>query len=354
MKNDVYKYKVYLDGISCEDGVEIDLPECKIRRINKSDRLPNPQKSYKEMHSSLNPYPLTILEGLVQLKKDISELKDINIFYHFEFYINPIILRLYKVGSVFIHSIELYDYDSGKIKRKIELNHGKSIRYRKVFDITKKDKEPLAAFFKKFKEPLILSFFPEKNQRKFDHINHIFAALEMYNNAFINIGPVMGRVRHSQSQISFLMSTLEALYSRKEENESITRSLRQRTALVLSHFNFKALEIYSKISKLYSFRSDYLHGNVLNYKKLEKKESKNRIKNWENRYKNLDSLTEEAFEFARISLLIFLGLRKIDYIEKDNFLNLIDKTLVDNRNACVLGKTLNEIKKILIWEEIDN
>jgi len=354
MKNNVYKYKVYLDGISCEDDVEVDLSECKIRRINKTDRLYNPQKSYKEMCFSQSPYPLTVLEGVVQLKQDISELKDLEVFYHIKFYIYPIILRLYKVGSVFIYSIDLCDCNSGIIIRKIELNHAKLIKYRKIFDISKEDEEPLKAFFKKFKEPLISSFFPEKNERKFEHLNHIFVALEMYNNAFINIGPIIGRGRYPQSQVSFLMSTLEALYSRKEENESITRSLRQRTAAVLSHFNFKALEIYSKISKLYNFRSDYLHGNVLNYKKLEKKVSQDRIKKWEEKYKDLEPLTEEAFDFARFSLLVFIGLGKIDSIEKNGFLTLIDKSLLDENNACELKNSLNEIKNILLWELNNN
>ncbi|GAI31280.1 unnamed protein product, partial [marine sediment metagenome] len=113
-------------------------------------------------------------------------------------------------------------------------------------------------------------------------VNHIFVALEMYNNAFINIGPIEGRIRISQSQIAFLISALEALYLDKDITESMTRKLAQRVATVLKLLGYNSLDKYKEIKKAYGIRSDYYHSNIV--------ESKNEIKDWEKLKKNIKNI----------------------------------------------------------------
>lgn len=146
-------------------------------------------------------------------------------------------------------------------------------------------------------------------------------------------GTYEGRIRFFQSQIAFLISALEALYLDKNITESMTRKLGQRVATVLKFFGYKSLDTYKDIKRGYTIRSNYYHSNIV---KLEKE-----IKKWQNPRKKIETISEQFFQFVRISILVFLELDKIQKSQKEEFLALIDESLLDEGKAIELKNKID-------------
>ena len=273
---------------------------------------------------------------LFKSDKNCEDLSNTEIFS--KIYIYPIILRLFRLGSVFIHSIVIEPPNSSDSKKRneIHINYAQLIKDRKIYEITERDKQELKFFLDILQKPISDVFLPMSKEP----VNHIFVALEMYNNAFLNIGPMEGRIRYYQSQIAFLISALEALYLEKEPTESMTRKLGQRVASVFKLLGYDSLESYKNIKDAYAIRSNYYHSNVA--------ESKNEIKKWRKLMKNIKNISKEIFQFARISILIFLELDIVKKSQKEEFLKLIDENFLDERKAAVLK---NKIENTLFYKE---
>ncbi len=321
-----YKFKLFLDGIVCKDE-EIEI--CKnliIRRIIDPGSLTNLEIKFQVIDSSPKLFPLTELSGLFKSDKDWGSLSKTEISE--KVYIYPAILRLFRLGAVFLHSIviEPYNNTDSKKERIIDMNYASLIKYRKYYEINKEDKEVLEKIMNILQKPVTDVFLPMAKES----VNHVFVALEMYNNAFLNIGTMEGRVRYYPSLIAFLVGALEALYLTGENEGSITRRLGQRAAIVLKPFiNYHPQEIYNKVKDAYNIRSKYIHGDALP-KKFKEKES-------------LEVLSIAIFEFVRISILIFLQLSIIDNEndKKKNFLfEDLDHSLLDVKKACKLNNRL--------------
>ena len=205
----------------------------------------------------------------------------------------------------------------------------------RIYDITKKDIQKLKKIMALFWNPIIDEFLPISKQ-----VNHIFIALEMYNNAFLNTGPFEGRIRFYQSQIAYLMSALEALFLPKVPNKSITFTLKTRISLILKYFEYDFPQCKKNIGDAYDIRSLYYHAS----KRKSKLRTFNRIR------PIIEEFTNEIFNYARISILVFLGLAIIKSSQKDDFLALIDESLSDDTKAEELKDKIKKLNPKLFIE----
>lgn len=324
------KFTLFLDGIDCKEK-EIEIyKNLKIRGIRDPVPSSNLEIKLEVIDSSSILFPLTELSGQFKSDKDCGDLSNTEIFA--KIYIYPVILRLFRLGAVFLHSIVIEPFNSSdsKKERVIDMNYASLIKDRKVYEITEKDKQDLKKIMKILQKPVSDVFLPMSKEP----VNHIFVALEMYNNAFLNIGPMEGRVRYYQSQIAFLISALEALYLTKVPIGSITRRLGQRVATVFKILGDNSLRSYKKITEAYTIRSNYYHSNVV---------SKKKVKEWNLLKDRIGNLSKDIFQFVRISILVFLELSIFRKSQKVEFLTLIDNSLLDEGKATELKIKIDKL-----------
>ena len=227
-------------------------------------------------------------------------------------------LRLFRLGSVFIHKIESTS-DSLIQRGKIISGDFREIPNRVKYGIKECDIPKIYT---------ILKLIRKKKQRLFTtskKLNPFIIAVQQFNNAFLN-------AESNESSIMYIISCLEALFLKGGELSELSRRLNQRISIFLKPFGFNPLLINKILKKAYSIRSIYSHGSKVDFKtkKIE----------------NVRDFKIKVMECARISLLIYLQL--IGNISKENLLNLIDNSLLDDDSYKEFSKLLQDNCKIEI------
>lgn len=116
----------------------------------------------------------------------------------------------------------------------------------------------------------------------------------------------------AESRIALAINCLEALYLGSGVEQELRHRLSQRVAALLRQkMSDRGTDIYQKVRDAYDIRSKFVHGAVGGRK---------------GRQAAYD-LSIPILEYARVSVLIFLQLRKVK--SKDEFLKLIDRSLLD-------------------------
>lgn len=353
----VYQFKLFLDGIVCKDNeFEIMLDEIvsnnekykpsEILKFKQIDDSPNPDIKFKVIGGSSHLSPITEISGQIKsdkdymiLKKEISEEEKDKILEEIfeKIYHYPVILRLFRLGSVFLHDVEITPYSESKEEESIstDLNYAQLIKDRKIYEISQEDKHKLKTILNLFWNPINNEYLPLSKSG-----NHIFIALEMYNNAFLNTGPYEGRIRFYPSQIAFLISALEALYSTR--NEDKRNRVIKRTPMILENFEYKPSKTRKKIKKAYVIRNLYYHGSY----------SESDLNTWDKLKPIIEEFIDEMFNYARLSILVFLGLSKITRSQKQEFLALIDESSNNKANAEKLKDQIEKLDPKLFIEKL--
>src|SRR5438552_14451588 len=83
------------------------------------------------------------------------------------------------------------------------------------------------------------------------------------------------------------------------------------------------LEVRETIKDAYSSRSKFAHGNVLTHKDRRK---------FENKYKDLNKILTSILDYLRLGILVSF----LVPISKEEFLDLIDDALIDNKKSTEL------------------
>jgi Apea-like HEPN len=120
-----------------------------------------------------------------------------------------------------------------------------------------------------------------------------------------------------EGSIALAINCLEALYLDGEEGELAHRLSQRTAALLRQKLGDSGIDIYKKIKDAYTIRSKFVHGAVES-KSASKRNTKRRAAH---------DLNAPILNYARVSLLIFLQLRKVK--GKTDFLKLIDSSLLD-------------------------
>lgn len=135
-----------------------------------------------------------------------------------------------------------------------------------------------------------------------------------------------------ESRITSAISCLEALYLSGNSEGELTRTLRQRAALLIGIICKKSsIDIYMEMRDAYSIRSKFVHGSIL-------KKSKS---------KDTSKLCEAIMNYARISLLSYLQLKiALNEQTKVKFLDeKLDTALID---FVAREKLVEFVKSVLI------
>lgn len=227
-------------------------------------------------------------------------------------------LRLFRLGSVFIHKIERTS-DSLIQRGKTISGDFREIANRVKYGINECNIPKIYT---------ILELIRKKKQHLFNtsiKLNPFIIALQRFNNAFLN-------AESSESSIMYVISCLEALFLKGGELSELSRRLNQRISIFLKPFGFNPLLINKILKKAYSIRSIYSHGSEVDFKtkKIE----------------NVRELKIKVMECARISLLIYLQL--VGNISKEKLLNLIDNSLLDDDSDNEFNKLIKDNCKIEI------
>ncbi|WAI00556.1 HEPN domain-containing protein [Methanogenium organophilum] len=157
--------------------------------------------------------------------------------------------------------------------------------------------------------------------------DHISIAYQHYNNALLQRGIIEQRVA------SAIMG-LEALFLKGNDRSELSYRLAVRISKISTIFNRDPIDIRQLVKESYNIRSTYLHGDQLSSKeksKLEKKVGK-----------NMQNILLSVLDCLRMSIILNMELKK-DEIGKEDFIDLIDDSLVDDdANKKVIDILRNE------------
>ncbi len=226
-------------------------------------------------------------------------------------------LKLFRLGSVFVHKVERTS-DSLIQKGKTIAGDFLKIKQQIKYEIKERD-------IPKINNILVLMGGKDHLFDLNKKLNPFIIAVERFNNAFLN-------AENSESSIMFMISSLEALFLKGSELSELSRRLYQRISILLKQFGFNPLLISKILKDAYKIRSKYSHGSKMDFDKENIKE--------------VNEFKIKVMECARISLLIYLQL--VGNIKKENFLTLIDKSLLDDATYSKLNKFIKDNCKVEI------
>ena len=97
-------------------------------------------------------------------------------------------------------------------------------------------------------------------------------------------------------------------------------------------FGYDAYKVREEIKDSYQIRSIFIHGDTLTYNSRKKY-----IKN----HGSLENLFSYIIDYLRVSIILFLGLKK----DKDEFIDLLEDTFIDEEKEKLLRDQINTIKE---------
>ncbi len=324
--------KAWIDGIWLSQEELLLKDNIKIRRITPNNLRYVQQLDYyggvELLHKFMDPtaiievslVPIITKEIKIPINDKFFNLKSsMERELEMELDYISLALRLYKLGSAFIHKIEK-KLDS-LIQRGTTISGDfQRIKNRVRYGIGEQDIPKLN---------FIINIIREKRQIIYNiskKPNPFLIAIRRLNNAFLN-------AESSESSIMFVISSLEAIFLKGGELSELSRRLSQRISIYLKPLGFNPLEINKLVKQAYKIRSIYSHGSKIDFKK--------------EKIENIGEFRIKVMECARISLLIYLQL--VGNISKENLLNLIDKSLLDDDSYTEFDKLIKENCKIEIF-----
>lgn len=159
-------------------------------------------------------------------------------------------------------------------------------------------------------------------QRGSSEVDYLVIAIQRYQDALL-------KPEIAESRLSFAVMCLEALYLKENERQELDHRLSQRVAKILGQFDHETLKVYNDIRRSYSIRSNFVHGSP-----VSQDEQNEAIK-----------LAQDILEYARLSIVLQLQIKS--KIKKDDFLNLVDKSLLNNEESKKLKKLIDENCKMI-------
>ena len=160
-------------------------------------------------------------------------------------------------------------------------------------------------------------------QRGSSDVDYLVIAIQRYQDALL-------KPEIAESRLSFAIMCLEALYLKEKERQELDHRLGQRVAKILGQFDHETLKVYNDIRRSYSIRSNFVHGSP-----VSQDEQSEAIK-----------LAQDILEYARLSIVLQLQIK--NKMKKDDFLNLVDKSLLNDEESKKLKKLIDENCKVAL------
>lgn len=304
---------VELDGILMQpekidvvDGVTIRQP--KIEDLEKEYLTENFM-----MHFLPHPSAILNIEFLGRQPREIQR----------RVVLATTILRLFKVISVKYISYRMYS-DSMTTFVGGTLSSGDTLAALETYLITLEDVPKLKHFWIRVSDSIPESFYDTGITK----IDYTTVAYNRYSDALLQNGIFERRVANA-------IMGLEALYFKPEgEMQELAYRLRIRVSKLLSLLGYNPYEVKERVNEAYGIRSIFLHGGHLDYKKKMKLESK---------YKDVKTLLLSVLDYLRISIIVNMLILK----EKEEFIDLIDDSLVDRKKEDLLNSVISGAKEFV-------
>lgn len=219
-------------------------------------------------------------------------------------------LRLFKLGSVF-NMRTFWKSDSilnfGGITFSYDI-YAPTYKY----SLSVNDTSKLEKFFE-----VILPLIPlQLLNPNITQIDYSIIAIQRYHDAILKPEPI-------ESKLAFAIMSLESLYLKESERGELEHRLSQRLAKLLSLCGYEPIEVYNTVKRSYDIRSNFVHGSPIPQESLQE----------------ASKLAEKVIDYTRLSILIFLQIKP--KIEKEDLLNLIDRSLLHVKANEKLVETIN-------------
>ncbi len=220
-------------------------------------------------------------------------------------------LRLFKLGSIFSAQTEAVPLT---FVREVQQAHAPICPFAAVYTyrIGGEDIPNLATLITNTQPVLPKMVFQKASELN----NPIAIALERFNDAL--------KEQQVIRRITSAIMCLEALYLKEIEFDELKHRLSQRTSAILLLAGLNPLKTREDLKRGYTIRSKFVHGSI----ELQKYED--------------ETLAGKILEYARVSLLVFLQLKLSANDTKNNFINKIDDSLLDQESHVNLREEIEK------------
>ena len=232
------------------------------------------------------------------------------------------ILRLFKVGSVkwtryHMRSESIIGIAGGT------LTSGRTTGALETYLVAQEDVSKLKKFWQTMSN-VIPENFIEFGATKTDYLA---IAYKRYGDALLENGVLERRIANA-------VMGLEALFLKPGELQELPYRLGVRIARLLGSLGYDPHEIRKIIGDAYGVRNLFAHGGQLSYERKKKLESK---------YKDVRNLLLSALDYLRILIIVMILSRK----GKNEFIDLVDDSLVDKKREEILNGVISNAKDII-------
>lgn len=233
------------------------------------------------------------------------------------------ILRLFKVGSIKWLSYRMYTESITDVMASGTLTSGQTGAALETCLVTQEDVPKLRKFWQTINSFIPKTFF-EPTIGKTDHTA---IAYNRYSDALLQDGILERRIANA-------IMGLEALFLKPGETQELAYRLSTRVSKLLGLVAYDPHEIKEILRDAYRVRNLFVHGSQLTYKKKKKLESK---------YTDVKNILLSVLEYLRVSIVLMLFSRK----EKDEFIDLLDASLVDKKQEEQLDWAIERAKEVI-------
>lgn len=233
------------------------------------------------------------------------------------------ILRLFKVGSAKYTSYHMHSESITDVMASGTLTAGESVTALEQSQIIEADMQKLKNFWQTMIKILPPGFYAFGETR----LDHITIAYKRYCDALLQNGVLERRIANA-------VMGLESLFLKGGEAQELIYRLSIRIAKIFSLLGYDSYKVKEILRDAYKVRSLFVHGDHLSYRKKRRLNDK---------YGDIRSFMLPLLDYLRISIIVMIFIKG----GKEEFLDLIDDSLVDKDKDSQLNKLLNSAKNVI-------
>ncbi len=233
------------------------------------------------------------------------------------------VLRLFKVGSVktlsyCMHSDSITNLMASTIHTAVD-----SERALEISQIINEDEQKLKRFWQIMIKALPSNFYTFEDIK----IDYITIAYKRYCDALLQNGSIERRIANA-------VMGLESLFLKGGEIQELLYRLSIRVSKIFNYLEYDYCKVKEVVEEAYKVRNLFVHGSYLSYNEKKKLNSK---------FGDARKLLLSLLDYLRISILVMILVK----MEKEEFLDLIDDSLVDKGKDNQLNNILNTARNVI-------
>jgi len=233
------------------------------------------------------------------------------------------ILRLFKVGSVEWTTYRTTSESVTDIEASGATSYRRMGAPLETYLITQEETQKLKKFWRTMSDSIPGSFF----WADATGTNYLTIAYKRYSDALLENGLLERRIANA-------VMGLEALFLKAGETQELPYRLRVRSGKLFSLLGYNPHEITKIINDAYKVRNLFAHGGQLSCKAKKKLGSK---------YKDVRNLLSSVLDYLRTSIIAMI----LSNREKDEFIDLVDDSLIDRKQEEQLNGIISQAKEVI-------